>query len=405
MARRELEVGAWGDVSVQRVKGGPSPVVARARFRGFDGKVRKVERWGPSPRGARQALLAELEERKRRGSGGQLTGASTLSEAAEVWLSRIQRLADLGQRSPGTVETYGRQLEGHVLPRIGGLRLRELTTPVVDRFVLDVYQDVGAATARTCRSIVSGALSLAVRQGAIAANPARELERLEGTRAKEPRALTSEEQAKWFMGMTGDQVAVRQDLVDFSAFLLATGLRIGEALAVLWTEVDLDTGALTVTSTLIRVTGQGLLRKTTKSKAGQRALLLPTWCVAMLRRRSEVGVAPDEPIFATVDGRFRDPRNVSRQLADARDRLGFGWVTSHTWRKTMATILDGGGASPRMIADQLGHSRVSMSLDFYLGRRSVDPRVLAALEAVDPRRFTLESGGQSGGSVAQGEGT
>ena len=80
--------------------------------------------------------------------------------------------------------------------------------------------------------------------------------------------------------------------MDFSAFLLAKGLRIGEALAVLWTEVDLDTGALTVTSTLIRVTGQGLLRKTTKSKAGQRALLLPAWCVAMLRRRFEVGVAP-----------------------------------------------------------------------------------------------------------------
>jgi integrase len=115
--------------------------------------------------------------------------------------------------------------------------------------------------------------------------------------------------------------------------------------------------------------------------------------------------AADEPVFATVDGRFRDPRNVSRQLADARDRLGFGWVTSHTWRKTMATILDGGGASPRMIADQLGHSRVSMSLDFYLGRRSVDPRVLAALEAVDPHRFTLESGGQSGGLAHHGDGT
>ena len=171
------------------------------------------------------------------------------------------------------------------------------------------------------------------------------------------------------------------------------GIRIGEALAVLWSEVDLDTGALTVTSTLIRVTGQGLLRKTTKSKAGQRALLLPTWCVAMLRRRSEVGVAPDEPIFATVDGRSAI-RGTCRGIGSARDRLGFGWVTSHSWRKTMPTILDGGGASPRMIADQLGHSRVSMSLDFYLGRRSVDPRVLAALEAVDPHRFTLESGGQ-----------
>lgn len=47
-----------------------------------------------------------------------------------------------------------------------------------------------------------------------------------------------------------------------------------------------------------------------------------------------------------------------------------------------------------MIADQLGHSRVSMSQDVYLGRRSVDPRVIAALEAADPTRFRAQSDDQ-----------
>ncbi len=89
-------------------------------------------------------------------------------------------------------------------------------------------------------------------------------------------------------------------------------------------------------------------------------------------RRTEVGIAPNEPLFSTVDGRFRDPRNVTRNLAEARRRLGVGRVTAHSWRKTMATVLDSSGASARLIADQLGHSRVSMSLDFYLGRRSAD---------------------------------
>ena len=336
-----------------------------------------------------------MEERTRRAAEGQLSPTSTFEGAAGVWLARIQRLAVMGQRSPGTVETYRRQLDSNVLPHIGGLRLRELTTPRLDRVVLDLRQDVGAATARTCRSIISGTLSLAVRQGAILTNPTRELERLESQPRREPRALTSDEQARWFLGLTKDHVAVRQDLVDFSAFLLATGVRIGEALAVLWGEVDLTSGVLTVSSTLIRVTGQGLIRKTTKSRAGQRVLLLPSWCVVMLRRRAEVGIAPNEPLFSTVDGRFRDPRNVSRNLADARERLGFGWVTAHSWRKTMATVLDSSGASARMIADQLGHSRVSMSLDFYLGRKSADPRVLAALEAADPARFTIESDDQT----------
>ena len=71
--------------------------------------------------------------------------------------------------------------------------------------------------------------------------------------------------------------------------MLATGLRIGEVVAVLWSEVDLEVGTVAVTSTLIRVTGQGLIRKPTKSAAGQRLLPLPQWCVAMLRRRAGVG--------------------------------------------------------------------------------------------------------------------
>ncbi|GAB77848.1 hypothetical protein AUCHE_08_00900 [Austwickia chelonae NBRC 105200] len=60
------------------------------------------------------------------------------------------------------------------------------------------------------------------------------------------------------------------------------------------------------------------------------------------------------------------------------------WVTSHVWRKTTASVLDDSGLTARLIADQLGHSRVSMTQDVYLGRGAPDPRVVAALELIDP---------------------
>jgi integrase len=85
---------------------------------------------------------------------------------------------------------------------------------------------------------------------------------------RRPRSLTDDERARWFAALAEDEVAKRQDLFDLSAFLLATGLRIGEALAVVWREVDLDSGELGITSTLLRVTGKGLIRKRTKSAAG-----------------------------------------------------------------------------------------------------------------------------------------
>ena len=280
MPRRRLSPGEWGEVSVSKSPGG-SLYRARAWFRDFDGVRRMVERDARTEWAARTALETALAERARRGVGS-LRGSDTFAAAAALWL---ERLARLGQRSPGTVETYSRQLNAHVLPALGALRLREVTTPLVDRFVTDVHEHVGPATGRTCRSIVSGVMAPAVRHGAVPANPTRELERLSAQPRRVPRALSEEERARWFRALLGDQVALRQDLFDLSAFLLATGLRIGEALAVLWRDVDLEMGALRVTSTLIRVTGQGLLRKRTKSQAGERILQLPEWCVILLDKR------------------------------------------------------------------------------------------------------------------------
>lgn len=233
MARRGLALGEWGEVMVLRASG-RSPYKARARFRGFDGRIRLVEKRGSSPRAARKALVAELEERARRVSS-QLHGGTTFEEAAGMWLSRLERLAEMGQRSPGTVQTYRFQLGRHVLPRLGGLRLQEITTPLLDRFVMDLDQDVGSATARTCRSIISGTLGMAVRQGAIRANPTRDLERLEGRIAEVADNLTLIEQngrpiARISMAPAPPAVTDGADILSASACVVIGGLRAGNDL-------------------------------------------------------------------------------------------------------------------------------------------------------------------------------
>jgi integrase len=55
-------------------------------------------------------------------------------------------------------------------------------------------------------------------------------------------------------------------------------------------------------------------------------------------------------------------------------------VTGHVFRRTAATELDRVGLSERQIADRLGHSKISMAQDNYLGRRSVDREAADALD-------------------------
>ena len=84
---------------------------------------------------------------------------------------------------------------------------------------------------------MSGIMALAVRYGALMANPVREIERIEGTAKRQPRALTADELIAWFRQLNADTDSAERDLPDLCQFMLATGVRIGEALAALWSEV------------------------------------------------------------------------------------------------------------------------------------------------------------------------
>jgi len=205
--------------------------------------------------------------------------------------------------------------------------------------------------------VFSGVMGLAVRHGAISTNPARDIGRIDGQPKKQPRALTSEERQTWIARLHGDRDAVRKDLPDLCEWMLATGVRIDEALAVSWQEVDLATGVVQIEYTIARVKDVGLIRKGTKSSAGERTLVLPAVALSMLRRR-KLASGGSVPVFPDSEGGWRDPSNTSRDLRNARGSEEFAWVTSHVLRKTAATELDRAGPTARQIADQLGPAKV-----------------------------------------------
>jgi integrase len=104
--------------------------------------------------------------------------------------------------------------------------------------------------------------------------------------------------------------------------------------------------------------------------------------VAMLIRRRQETLNPLGPVFPDRFGGLRDPHNTLGDLRRALDMAGYRWVTSHVFRKTVATVLDDAGLSARHIADQLSHARPSMTQDNYLARRAINPEAVAAIEAM-----------------------
>ncbi len=191
-------------------------------------------------------------------------------------------------------------------------------------------------------------------------------------------------------------------------------MRIGEALAVRRGAnaegeplLDLDRNTVEINATIVRVKGEGLIiQERPKTAAGWRRLALPPYAAEIVARRSHDARrrAPHGVVFGSPLGHLRDPSNLAGDLREVLDGIGcaecdgrgwlvaadgrrircaggpFSWVTSHVFRKTVATRLDEAGLSARQIADQLGHAHPSLTQDVYMGRKVVTAEAARLLD-------------------------
>ncbi len=390
MGRPGLALGTAGKI---RLHATPSGHRAVAWYRDYDGKCRQVERHGKTKAAAQAALRLALRDRARFDVGGDITPDTRVNVVAEAWFAGLKNL------SPTTMQAYRNRLDQQVLPGLGNLRVRELSVGMIERHLRLITGKHGPAMAKMTKSVLSGICGLAARRDALDRNPVRDTGSIESAAKKAPTALTADEARILLANLNADETARKDDVPDFVAFMLATGCRIGEAAAVTWDVLDLDAGTVDIRSTIVRVTGRGLVRKSTKTASGARTLLLPPWCVERLQTRaspastSEGGPRRDVPVFPAPLGGWRDPSNTQADLRSAFSNAGFGHITSHVLRKTTATMLDHAGLSARAIADQLGHVNPSLTQDVYLGRQVASTGAAMALEAL---RLTVPAPGDKG---------
>jgi len=356
---------------------------AVAGYRDFDGRTRQLERTAKTETGARNRLKEACRDRGRTDAAAEISAATTVTALAEEWFSEVQAAVDAGEKSPGTGRLYRDRIDKQIIPAIGGLRLREVRVSTVDRVLKTVRKRHGVAVAKATRSVLSGMFGLATRHDAMAANPVRDTARLH-TVKKVFRVLDLNEVRDLRAKIAADQKAVDWDLPDLADMMMSTGLRIGETAAITWDSIDFDEGSVEVRGTVIRIQGKGLIIKLKlKSKAGWRVIELPTWCLDMLKER----LAEYEPnewraVFTSPENHLRDPSNTQADLRDVFDRVGYEDITSHTFRRTVATVMDMAGLSARAAADQLGHAQVSMTQDGYFGRKIARTGAAGLMESV-----------------------
>lgn len=390
MARPPLPIGERGEINRARRGDG---WVASCRYRDADGVTRQVTATGPSGQKAENALKRKLKDRKH--GGEEITPETTVAVLAEAWFATVNKRGT-------TRDTYRGKLDAHIIPRLGKVRLRELTTGRAERFLREVttggtktvthakgkVREVrwgGPGAAMSCRSVLILMCSMAVRFDAMGANPIRETTRPEAA-VTPAKALSVDAYARLRGNIIAWQEAGsmgprKERIIDRVDLMIATGCRPGEVLAFQWDDVDFDAipPTIEVSGTVVRTKARGLHRQELpKSEAGRRVLSLPQFAVTMLKlrkMRQEPGVTL---VFPSRKGSVIEPGNFRRQWTAARGEE-FAWVKPSSMRKTVATLIEREVGS-LIASKQLGHSSDAVTLRHYVERRRNAPDSTEMLE-------------------------
>lgn len=306
----------------------------------------------------------------------------TVAKFLDHWLNEVVK----PRVRPKTFRTYSDLVQNHITPCLGDLPLGKLSVQRVREFLnskLAVQElpkkSFSARTVKHLLVTLRGALAVAVKDGLIPRNVAALVDppRVQRSEAK----VFSPDQARAFLD------AVKGSRLE-AAFTtaVAVGLRQGEILGLKWSDVDLETGQLTVRASLQRV-DKKLIQVEPKSVRSRRRIQLPAVCVESLTRHKldqdlvrrkwagsqwrETGYVFTTRIGTPMDARelLREYYAITRPKPIGKDalppKLPFPAIRFHDLRHSAATLLLAQGVSPRYIAELLGHSQVSFTMQTY----------------------------------------
>lgn len=319
-----------------------------------------------------EALLVQLLHQRDMGVD-QSPGKATVAEYLERWLRDYVQ----SSTAPRTFERYEQIVRCHLTPMLGSIPLGKLRPQHIQSCYSRSLQEgradgtrrgLSAQTVLHHHRVLREALHHAVRWQLIARNPA--------DAVAPPRPDRREMNV---LDQDGVQclLATCKDL-EFHALVfvaIATGLRLGELLALRWSDVDLGARNLRVTRTLQHVNGRGLLFREPKTRSARRRVALSRETTSVLaeqrkrqlERRLSLGPAYEDNdlIFANPSGAPTPPYRISQRFASLARSAGVGPLRFHDLRHTSATFMLSAGVHPKVVSERLGHAGVSITLDIY----------------------------------------
>ncbi|HFI0379011.1 TPA: tyrosine-type recombinase/integrase, partial [Streptococcus suis] len=304
----------------------------------------------------------------------QATSIASYQELAELWWESYKYTV-----KPNTQDNIKRLLDNHVVPLFGVYKLDKLTAPLIQSIVNKLADKTNKGEPGAylhydkIHALNKRILQYGVTMQAISSNPARDVvlpRNTQKAKRKKVKHFENQDLKKFLDYLGGLDLAKYRNLYEATLYklLLATGCRINEALALSWSDIDLENATISITKTLNHL---GRINSP-KSKASYRDIDIDQETITMLKAYQLRQIQEAWKLGQTETVVFSDfindyPKNktLATRLRTHFKRAGVSNIGFHGFRHTHASLLLNSGIPYKELQHRLGHSTLSMTMDIY----------------------------------------
>jgi len=343
-----------------------------------DGKQKRRAFYGKTRKEVQEKLTAALNE-VNNGTYIEPT-RMTVEQWMNTWLKEYNR-------NVVKASTFYRNymtIQKHVMPKLGIYKLRELRKDMIQKFVNQLLDEgYKASTVSVIYSKLHTALQQAYEDELIQKNPATGVKM--PPVIKESKKVLTPKQQKIFI----EKAKLRDDDYGYLYILLiATGLRIGEALSLTWDDIDFKEQSLSVNKTKAIVKdvynkdSQSVGTTLPKTRTSIRKIPLLPSVISMLKKLEQERETRKHKfnnkylsdfeekrlIFCTYKGTYLEATRAGRHLKTMLKDCGIQDVENyglHSLRHTFATRGLEQGVELKVMQEFLGHTKINMTADIY----------------------------------------
>ena len=304
----------------------------------------------------------------------QATSIASYQELAELWWESYKYTV-----KPNTQDNVKKLLDNHVLPLFGIYKLDKLTTPLIQSIVNKLADKTNKGEPGAylhydkIHALNKRILQYGVTMQAISSNPARDVvlpRNTQKAKRKKVKHFENQDLKKFLDYLGGLDQAKYRNLYEATLykFLLATGCRINEALALSWSDIDLENATISITKTLNHL-GQ---INSPKSKASYRdididqgtIIMLKTYQLRQIQEAWKLG-RTETVVFSDFIHDYPSNKTLGNRLKTRFKHAGVPNIGFHGFRHTHASLLLNSGIPYKELQYRLGHSTLSMTMDIY----------------------------------------